>query len=926
MLIRELYPQGCLFVKSVRYYLCYIVIFYGCFSCFLVHSEEVSMKRPFLWIEDKKNLLWIRSFHSLFDEKKLSLSHGKIKKISQSNNGQLITIELENDVEFGKDFYLKYKNEILYAYPRFSFLNKYYFYDQNDLGPQKINDHLELKLWSPTAVSVTLIVLDKQENEIIFQEKAIKKNQGVWHIKYLDLKYLNHPYYFKVEAFGKSFKALDPYAKAMTAFSFAKKTGGHGILAPLVSEEKYSSIKNLFSKSDYIGYELHVRDFSISEDSGIIEKERGTFKGLESKISYFKDLGVTHLQLMPIQNFYTVDDENQTFQGENIPSNKINYNWGYDPHHYFALENWYFTNPRDPLKGIEEFKNFVKSLHRENIGVIIDVVYNHLYDQEMLENSAPGCYMRRFENGLYSYHSGAGASLESRNLMTRKIIIDSLKFYQNFYKIDGFRFDLMSFLDIQTLHEIRQALGKNTILYGEAWEFTDLPKNEAVTKSNMPDLSNEISAFNDTSRDSYTGFEIHPGFVQGNAEEISKVMAGVIGSISDYPNPLVSQDRYHVFAQGPIQTLNFLTIHDGLTLWDKLNLSGVSSKKKRIELVKMALAMLLTSQGRIVLQGGIEFARTRPLMKNDPSQKTGVTSSLVTSENDHVFFQKNAYHSPDSSNQISWKRTKEFEEITHYLKGLIYLRRNLPAFRMDSGDEIKNYLEFTFPEVKKKSPKKSLFKKFSDKGLAYLNLHFKNAPKEVYGKRFYIAGEVHRGNNKNPLKNPFHIKFDQNGRASIRFEKNEIKKFDLSAWSDPDGLQIKLVAKPKTWDTIPEAYTPMGNNSIHPRVIDKNLTVEIDLSKKNHNGDVEELNSNLPLLAFRLKNGQKIYSEFLVIYNAQDKDVLLSQNFIDHPDEWKVLLDKTKSDINGIQNSDISIQKGRVYITSKTVSILGKLR
>ena len=353
--------------------------------------------------------------------------------------------------------------------------------------------------------------------------------------------------------------------------SFSPKnteTSGRGVIEYLAPAKPRQALSNMASLTDFIGYEAHIRDFSITVNGG------GTYGDFASKLSHIKDLGVTHIQFMPLQNFYTVVEEDRSWQGKDASQNEINYNWGYDPQNYFTPEGHFSEDARDPLLRVNELKDLIGKVHDKNIGAILDVVYNHLYAQDTLEKAAPGSYMRRNTDGGISFKSGAGASLESRNLMTRRLIIDSLLWWKNYYGFDGFRFDLMGFTDIETMREIRKALGEDTVLYGEAWEFTDLPNDQATTKSRIPvDLN--ISAFNDTSRDSYTGHMEDKGFVQGISYELPKVRAGIVAGYQKFPTRggLVSNDQYHLFAKSPVQALNYLTIHDGFTLWDKINLS-----------------------------------------------------------------------------------------------------------------------------------------------------------------------------------------------------------------------------------------------------------------------------------------------------------------------------------------------------------------
>ncbi len=590
---------------------------------------------------------------------------------------------------------------------------KKFLYKGDDLGVTfKVDGNIKIKVWAPNIKNILLNLYSKNDSQrLIFSKNMARLRDDIWSLilKEEETGYLNLDkffYDFKVEHLDGSIKyALDPYAKSMASFAPNEDVNniGKGSIVSMNSENagvKPISIgmSNLGSPTDMVVYEIHVRDFTI--DTGI--ENAGTFKAFyeyEKGIEHLKELGITHVQFLPIQNYFTVNEDEKKY-------NEIGsaYNWGYDPHNYFTLEGWLAADAEDPYGRIREFRNLVNKLHENKIGVIMDVVYNHTYKWDIFENLTPGSYYRMFGQSI-SGGTGAGPTLESRNPMVRKLIIDSIKFFIEEYGVDGFRFDLMGFMDIETMMEIRKAVGDNIILQGEAWNFTDLPINEAPVKGHIANYPHGINlaVFNDSTRDSYLGKIHEKGFVQGNYDFTDVCRAGIIGNIIDYYSKSVSIDVYHRFAYSPNENLQYLSIHDGFTLWDKINLTYDGDMKKRIELAKFSLGMLLTSQGKIILQGGTEIGLTKPLGEKhhpeDPESDRAHTSEFINLDDDLgniTHYHENSYSSSDFVNKIRWGRKDHilFSNLYRYSSGLIKLRRHANAFRYSTSENIKKGLKF----------------------------------------------------------------------------------------------------------------------------------------------------------------------------------------------------------------------------------------
>jgi pullulanase len=567
-------------------------------------------------------------------------------------------------------------------------------------------------LWSPDIKRCKVFIYDKDNSNKELNSFYMNKNGEYWEFYLENSKmgvYSLDGYFYQYEIElqnGEKRRGLDPYAKSMAGFNpHSDDKIGKAAIVDMNSEragEKDKSIGmgNLKNSLELIAYEVHVRDFTINTDV----EGKGTFLGFANYnegIEHLKKLGITHVQFLPIQNYYTVNEGDKGFRD----SGGKYYNWGYDPHNYFTLEGWLSTDEQDPYARIREFRHLVKKLHENGIGVIVDVVYNHTYGYDIFENIAPGKYYRYDKDGKISLKSGAGPSLETRNEMVRKLIVDSLKFFVDEYGVDGFRFDLMGFIDTKTMREIRKALGDNIILHGEAWNFTDLDVKEAPIKG-FPEyypLGIDLAMFNDTTRDAYAGRMENKGFVQGDYSLAPICRTGIIGNLVYFDNGgeelEIDKDIYNRFAHSPNEVLQYLSIHDGFTLWDKINLSFKGSKEDKIKILKQASAMLFTSQGKIIIHGGVEIARTKPLAKDDPESNRAHTSENIIELDDTLgikHFHENTYASSDFVNMYRWNRKndKDFKGVYEYYCGLIKMRRAIKGFRYQYAESIQKAVRF----------------------------------------------------------------------------------------------------------------------------------------------------------------------------------------------------------------------------------------
>ncbi|MGH4119684.1 type I pullulanase [Clostridium sp.] len=545
---------------------------------------------------------------------------------------------------------------------------KMYYYDGDDLGNTYDSSKTSFRVWAPTATEVKLVTYEKWDDKIGNEAVMMKAGKGTWTIDLVgDQKGIFYTY--KVNIGGVWTEAVDPYARSVAA------NGDKGAVIDVEDTNpeiwKPKEKPKLENLTDAIIYELHIRDFSIDKSSGMknIGKflaltETGTIgaNGKKTGIDYIKDLGVTHVQLMPVFDYASVDETSENPQ----------FNWGYDPKNYNAPEGSYSTDPYNPNLRVKELKQAVQALHDKGLRVTMDVVYNHMFssNDSNFNKLVPGYYFRYTEDGKDTNESGCGNTIASENAMARKFIVDSVMYWANEYNFDGFRFDLMGLLDVQTMTEVRKrlsSLNPSILVIGEGWDMgtTLTPDVKAIQKnaSKMP----EIGYFNDTIRDGIKGsvFEAtDKGFVNGKTNTEASIKKGIVGGI-DYSSDITTWGKVE-----PIQSVTYAEAHDNNTLWDKLLLTNPKDDDKtRLKMHRLADSIILTSQGIPFFQAGQEFLRT----------KGG---------------DANSYKSSDAVNKLDWERKSKNIETVDYFKGLITLRKAHPAFRMTSADMIKKNLEF----------------------------------------------------------------------------------------------------------------------------------------------------------------------------------------------------------------------------------------
>lgn len=557
--------------------------------------------------------------------------------------------------------------------------DEYPVYEGDDLGLTLSDNKAVFKLYSPAAEAARVHIYEAGlgGNPVLTKEMTYT-DKGVWEAAFEES--LRTRYYtFQIQYKGQWLsEATDPYAKAV---------GANGKRAAIIDlkdthpagweNDKRPELK---SPTDIILYELHIRDLSIHPNSGI--KHQGKFlgltetgtkspDGLATGLDHIKELGVTHVHLLPSFDYLSVDE---TKLEDNT------YNWGYDPQNYNVPEGSYSTNPAGPGVRIREFKQLVKTLHDNGLRVIMDVVYNHtgVTDSSNFNLLTPGYYYRQKADGSWSNASACGNETASERLMVRKYIVESVKYWVNEYHIDGFRFDLMGIHDIATMNAVSEALRSidpTIFIYGEGWTAGDspLPDSLRATKANMSKLDH-VAAFSDDIRDAIKGHVFTPNakaFISGLPGLEESLKFGIVAATR---HPQVNYDSVNYskapWAKEPYQTIIYESCHDNHTLWDRLaNSCPEESEADRIRMNKLAAAIVLTSQGVSFLHAGEEMLRT----------KFGV---------------ENSFNQPDSINRIDWSRKTTYKDVFDYYRGLISLRKNHPAFRLASNELIQKHLKF----------------------------------------------------------------------------------------------------------------------------------------------------------------------------------------------------------------------------------------
>ncbi len=569
--------------------------------------------------------------------------------------------------------------------------NNLYTYTGDDLGNTYSKAKTDFRVWAPTASKVELVVFASDVSLVADASVTdmTKDVKGTW-IASLAGDQNGTIYMYRVTVNGSRNLAVDPYVRSTTV------NGERGVVVDLSSTDPAgwsTETKPAFSgkPTDAVVYELHVRDLSMDSSSGIPAAHVGKFLGLTDNatsttftvkvtdpktkrkvnktystptgVAAIKNLGVTHVQLLPIFDFASGGDERNA-----------NFNWGYDPLNYNVPEGAYSSDATNPNARINELKQAVQSLHSQGLRVTMDVVYNHVsnaatFSEELI---VPGYFFRKDDAGNLTSASGCGNDFASERPMARKFIVDSTSYWTSQYHLDGFRFDLMGLIDVTTMNQVRAAVSNidpTDIIIGEGWNMGTLPEDQRADQVNIATMPG-IGAFNDQIRDGIKGSVFNSGdqgYVNGKADRRSTVKGGVLGQ-SDNPG-YNSDASFSWNTADPGQSVNYVEAHDNLTLRDKLEASTGKTGEPIAALSRQAGALVLLSQGMPFMQAGQEFLRS----KNGDG---------------------NSYSSGDNVNSLKWKQRALNATTVAYYRGLIQLRRDHPAFRLSTTTDVKQNLKF----------------------------------------------------------------------------------------------------------------------------------------------------------------------------------------------------------------------------------------
>ena len=577
-------------------------------------------------------------------------------------------------------------------------------------------------LWAPSAFSVEVFIYADPNSSHIYSEKMkLNEKTGVWTLSVdlcsfnFDEKFKTFFYEYEVSHIAEVLsgdgllgfdeesstrpntkitkkRCLDPYAFSVSAdksngilpkaalvdFSLADCQPGGGWQLEndgLYATGGYSVFYK--DRADAIIYEISVRDATISSDSPEKDKsKKGTYIGFCTILPYLQELGVTHIQLMPVMKFCNTDETSRWYEDKHSTHDN-NYNWGYDPMCYFSSEGWYSLDASNPYSRISELKTLVNEAHKHGLRVILDCVYNHMSRTDFLNDIVPNYYFRMNDDGYFLSNSGCGNDVASEHFMARKLIIDSLKYWVSEYHVDGFRFDLMGLLDSVTVlkaYDECHKIKKDILFIGEGWKMYNGRCGTVGADQNLMSKTEKLAVFNDEFRDLTK---------KGGMNELAKAfLTGGYVNIADLFCNICGKPVYNYSSKNPANSVLYIDCHDGLTLHDSIVLNSFDEKKLSLSQknriierkIRLANALLLTSQGIIFLHAGQEKMRSK--------QSFGCTDECIGD------FVRNSYKSSDLINEIKWYLNDSENAVYDYTKKLISLRRRYDAFRIGNEQRI----------------------------------------------------------------------------------------------------------------------------------------------------------------------------------------------------------------------------------------------
>ena len=636
----------------------------------------------FKTIKIERKVEEVKTFFLVENNKKLAF------KLTKKNEYSFL-IETEKEINFWKDIFLIFDNDKIRVDTTFIALTpefeKRFRYDGNDLGFTYSKSKTKFVLWAPLASRVELLLDEKKKIPLR------RFSNGIWKVN-INKNLKNHTYNYLVTNCGKEVKCLDPYGKGTTVNSKANVIINYKDFL-FSNNEKY--LPKCSSILDAIIYEGHVRDLTICPKTniknkgkflGLVERNRTNEDGYPVGFDYFKSLGITHIQLLPIYDFSTTDDIHP----------EISYNWGYDPKQYFVPEGNYASNVFDPKSRIKDLLKVISEFHKGGIRVIMDVVFNHVFDAptSSFEKVVPKYYFRYKKDGSYFSGSCCGNDLGTEKYMTRKLIVDASKFWVETYRLDGYRFDIMGLIDLETINTIKKEvlkIKKDFVFLGEGWNMNPGYQLEFANMNNHKKLK-DMSHFNDFFRNTLLG-DIHqgdtPGYILGNNKLIDDFLECLKGSST---SPKSKFDN-------PYKSVNYVECHDNLTLFDRIEkFLPNESKTDSLNRILFANKIVMYSLGTAFFHAG---------------QEIGLSKNM----------NPNSYNSGDKDNQFDYSLLKERWKMVEQFKELVSNRKNLKIFHeMDYAKIKKNYVvsrkgNVVFLQIKDKNNKVIFEQKFDNSNI-----------------------------------------------------------------------------------------------------------------------------------------------------------------------------------------------------------------
>lgn len=637
----------------------------GIISAFITNENTVKIKLSFP-----------------FDKEDITINSGnyqtEIETVQELENHEYLVKTL-NRLDFTKKYVVKIDLLEKQAQPHWKAIDKFYTYN-GELGSFYNWNKTDFKLWAPLASSVVLNLYSKGLDKEPYQTISLnRKEKGVWHTSVpgnLKGKY----YTYSVTNYGVTKEVLDPYAKSMAETvreTFFTPKGAIVDQSSAGPNLDFAEIEGYKKREDAIIWEAHVWDFTVDPDIKT-KAPYGTYNAFSERLDYIKNLGVTHIQLLPVLS-YTYSDEINRDRNLDYELG-ANYNWGYGPDNYFSPEGMYSVDPTDPELRIKELKELIKSIHEKGMGVTLDVVYNHTARLEFLEDIVPGYYHFMDARGVAKQSYGGGRP-GSTHAMARKLIVDSILYWTKEYKVDGFRFDLMGDLDgetIQILYDDAKKMNPEILMVGECWRTFAGDDGESVIPADQDwmNQTNIVACFSDEIRNelkSGHGIEGEPRFVTGGARPIQNIFNNVIAK----PENMTEDD--------PGDVLQYVAVHDGLTLHDMIAYSIKKDPKDHQEeihkRIRLANTIILTSQGAAFLHAGQEYGRTKQWFSSTPPER----EFMKVDEFEYPYLIRNSYDASSAVNMFDWdKVTNEgiHKSTMEYTSGLVALRRSTDAFRL----------------------------------------------------------------------------------------------------------------------------------------------------------------------------------------------------------------------------------------------------